>query len=101
MIFRIIKTILEYPPGTVIEFRYPYEVEYRKVSGYLYSCGSFYVLFQDNGMVHMERIGALAVSVQRKGGHKDGSSKKDHQIRRDYPSEGCAAGNRDTARNTG
>lgn len=63
MIARIIDTILHYPVGARVGFADEFGTEYRTVSGYQYSHGSFYVIFSV-GMVHMNRLGELVVSVE-------------------------------------
>lgn len=67
MIARILRTILRYPVGAEVEFIVDeFTTVYRTVTGYQYARGTFYVLFPEEGMVHMERLDELAVSVKVK-----------------------------------
>lgn len=66
MIARIIRTILRYPVGAEVGFADEFITEYRTVMGYHYVHGTFYVLFSEGNMVHMNRLEELAVSVKIK-----------------------------------
>jgi hypothetical protein len=66
MIARIVWTILRYPVGAEVGFADEFTTEYRTVMGYHYAHGTFYVLFSEGNMVHMNQLDKLVVSVKIK-----------------------------------
>lgn len=66
MVAAAIRTVLRYPVGSVAGFRGEFATEYDTVTGYLYTCGAFYVLFSEKGMVNMERLDGLAVPAKKR-----------------------------------
>lgn len=66
MIARIVWTILRYPVGAEVGFADEFVTEYRRVMGYHYAHGAFYVLFSEGNMVHMNRMDKLVILVKNK-----------------------------------
>ena len=101
MTARIILTILRYPAGAEVGFAGEFSTEYRRVEGYHYAGGAFYVVFSEGSMVHMDRLDKLVVSVNSKRRIQDAGKQKNNKKRRHYYSQRYPAGDRDTARGAG
>jgi len=66
MLLDIIRSILTYPVGSVVEFRDEFGTEYQEVIGYQFCHDNFYILLSNGRKVHMNRMDTVVHSVKQR-----------------------------------